>query len=149
MILKQVQDDKHKKLLILYIQICRYHSAEQMIKYHLREGRTGKLSGSSPKLSTLYIKYADGRTRTGTWLPTQDFESSTSTNFITSAYSFVNLQFCFCDEIGLNFEKSAFHSDLHHIGILTVINYIYPCDEIGLNLKKSTFHSDLHHIGIL
>lgn len=29
--------------------------------------------------------YAEGRTRTGTWLPTQDFESSTSTNFITSA----------------------------------------------------------------
>lgn len=30
--------------------------------------------------------FAEGRTRTGTWLPTQDFESSTSTNSITSAY---------------------------------------------------------------
>ena len=35
---------------------------------------------------------AVGRSRTGTWLPTQDFESSTSTNFITTAclYSIFN-----------------------------------------------------------
>ncbi len=37
--------------------------------------------------------FAEGRTRTGTWLPTQDFESSTSTNFITSAHYLVFYEF--------------------------------------------------------
>ena len=49
-----------------------------------------------------FFLFAEGRTRTGTWLPTQDFESSTSTNFITSAY--IQLSYLYNTKNILNFK---------------------------------------------
>ena len=57
-------------------------------------GRNGNRFDSGQKKDFLrsLLNGAVGRSRTGTWLPTQDFESSTSTNFITTAclYSIFN-----------------------------------------------------------
>ena len=97
----------------------------------------GKNRQGSTRIYFLQIKNAQGRSRTGTLLPTPDFESGTSTNFITWAFSIFNYQFSFfkwwnwCLFALPHKVAYSLSSSLGHF-LYSIINFLSSNDEIGI-----------------
>ena len=99
-----------------------YPQFQKYLKQYSQQKRLHKRSLNFKKNGAV------GRSRTGTWLPTQDFESSTSTNFITTAKLLLNFQFL-CDEIGSfnwNFLRSATVSSSQRHVLFYQNNFKFP-----------------------